>query len=315
VEHDVASVAADRLTLTRPRQWVERLQQISRWVAWPTAVLAAITVAVGVLRATIESETERLKLERAHVERSTAEVASRTEAQKSENLAREERLRTQVAAGFERSMQESVQALSESVRQQNPGLDLSDISVRLGRHGIDVKVIVDYGYQLVDTALAAYEIGRYTVADVPGGEAALRFLAEVAVPNMRRWTGAVPARARIVGLVDGIPVRDDAFYQGDVGPEVIGSFRSVNEGFLLDSVSLREGDPLDNVLIGFLRAFDVKRWLGANSEFSRVPFELAVETRPEVGPEYRRVRIEVDFPAALRMPDSPRMIPVPVVPK
>lgn len=145
-----------------------------------------------------------------------------------------------------------------------------------------------------------YAPGKYRLQDAPNAGQVLALLKNDINDYLGFRYSGLAVEAEAIGCADGIPVREDAYYNGDFGSIRDAKYHSydLNEDRHMNLVPQKT--KLSNEGIAFLRAYDMLSGLSALSSLHQAKPKVSVDTTNKIGGEYRRVLVRISIKNALR---------------
>lgn len=158
-------------------------------------------------------------------------------------------------------------------------------------------ILLEAGVSVSEGMATNYPPGAIKVEDSPGADELIKRILDDVRFLTSRAQGTVEVSIEIFGSADGIPLRENASYKGELGRL---SLRYVCPSGEAKSVVLAPGDPLpENETIAALRAEAIRRRLCESLSSQPVSCVLHANTFEEVGGDLRRtlfrVRVEGYF--------------------
>jgi len=183
------------------------------------------------------------------------------------------------------------------IGQQSDAENLMKPFIALERDGLDINLESEIEHT-VQAKISKYSVGGYRMSTAPSAHVSIA-LFKTAVSDVLDEISeeGVEANTMIIGVADGIPIRQGAVYVGDLGHIRNVPYYSRNKKARM-VMNLEFGDPLANEEIAFLRAYVILQEL-YDLEFVRHSVRIETETTSSIGGVHRRILVRMHLRNAL----------------
>lgn len=214
-------------------------------------------------------------------------------------------------------LEEEVDSLSSIAAKGSGGYQRSEERGGGGAPGPDLEPPEEeasYVGAVYQVETMGFPLGAYNASRFPAVQTSVAAIDQQLAESMRLVPDESVVRVEVTGYADATKVSEWYTYSGDMG-DITGREFYNRTHHEVRMANLRGGHTrLDNSLIAFLRALSVSQGLRSTDRFAEVQFDLVAVESPFIGPDDRRVVVEVTVLAATgrQARESGRGSPVPI---
>ena len=160
----------------------------------------------------------------------------------------------------------------------------------------DLDLRLKFGLERMKTSISKYKPGSYLLAEYNSCKALLIILESV-VNRLceKNINDSLMLDTKIIGFADGLRVKENSRYKGNLGDVVKLDYYSMDDSNYKSETLVRGITEMKNEYFAVLRAFDMKKYLEQLDIFkaNRCRFEIQAKTTNKIGPQYRKVIIDL----------------------